>query len=39
MMRQATHIAWTTGGLFVPEEEYRRFHERGAALAASSSVK
>lgn len=34
LMPQATHIAWTTGGLFVPEEEYRRFHERGAALAA-----
>lgn len=34
LMPQATHIAWTTGGLFVPQEEYRRFHERGAALAA-----
>lgn len=33
LMPQATHIAWTTGGLFVPPEEYRRFHERGAALA------
>jgi D-serine dehydratase len=31
-MPQATHIAWTTGGLFVPPEEYRRFHERGASL-------
>lgn len=34
MMPQATHIAWTTGGLFVPPEQYREFHERGAALAA-----
>ena len=32
LMPQATHIAWTTGGLFVPPEEYRRFHERGASL-------
>jgi D-serine dehydratase len=35
MMGQATHIAWTTGGLFVPESEYRRFYARGAALAES----
>jgi D-serine dehydratase len=28
----ATHLFWTTGGSFVPEEEYIRFHERGAAL-------
>jgi D-serine dehydratase len=34
LMPQATHLAWTTGGLFVPETEYQRFHERGAALAA-----
>jgi D-serine dehydratase len=26
---QATHILWTTGGAFVPDDEYRRFHERG----------
>lgn len=30
----ATHLVWTTGGLFVPPEEYARFAERGAALAA-----
>ncbi|MBS0292832.1 MAG: D-serine ammonia-lyase [Proteobacteria bacterium] len=30
---QATHLVWTTGGLFVPEEEYRRFVYRGRALA------
>lgn len=30
-MSRSTHIAWTTGGLFVPEEE----HERFLALAAA----
>jgi D-serine dehydratase len=25
----ATHILWTTGGAFVPDEEYWKFHERG----------
>jgi D-serine dehydratase len=29
----ATHVLWTTGGLFVPEDEYRRFHERGQRMA------
>ncbi|WPB56432.1 D-serine ammonia-lyase [Xylophilus sp. GOD-11R] len=29
----ATHIAWTTGGLFVPDEEYARFRARGAIAA------
>lgn len=33
-MAHATHLVWTTGGLFVPPEEYARFAERGAALAA-----
>jgi D-serine dehydratase len=28
-MEQATHILWTTGGAFVPDVEYRLFHERG----------
>ena len=32
VMQAATHIAWTTGGLFVPEAEYRKFFERGASL-------
>ena len=31
---QATHLVWTTGGLFVPEEEYQRFVQRGRSLAA-----
>jgi D-serine dehydratase len=30
VMNDATHVLWTTGGAFVPEEEYRRFHERGS---------
>jgi D-serine dehydratase len=34
VMQAATHIAWTTGGLFVPEAEYRKFLERGATLHA-----
>lgn len=36
-MARATHIVWTTGGLFVPDEEYARFHARGATAAAVSS--
>jgi D-serine dehydratase len=35
VMHQAVHLAWTTGGLFVPAEEYQRFFARGAALAAA----
>ncbi|XAH25362.1 D-serine ammonia-lyase [Xylophilus sp. GW821-FHT01B05] len=38
LMPQATHIAWTTGGLFVPDEEYARFHARGAAVPPLSPV-
>ncbi|MCD9121539.1 D-serine ammonia-lyase [Cupriavidus sp. UGS-1] len=36
-MGTATHLVWTTGGLFVPPEEYRRFLARGEALAGSSA--
>ena len=28
----ATHLFWTTGGAFVPVEEYERFYRRGCAL-------
>jgi D-serine dehydratase len=28
----AQHIMWTTGGLFVPDEEYKKFYEEGARL-------
>ncbi len=31
-LAQATHVVWTTGGLFVPPEEYERFVARGRAL-------
>jgi D-serine dehydratase len=31
-MANATHIVWTTGGLFVPDEEYARFLARGRDL-------
>lgn len=34
-MPQAIHLAWTTGGLFVPDTEYRNFLDRGAALLAA----
>jgi len=37
VMHAATHIAWTTGGLFVPEGEYRKFLERGASLDARAA--
>jgi len=37
-MAEATHIAWTTGGLFVPDEEYARFHARGALANASEAT-
>lgn len=33
---QATHLAWTTGGLFVPDEEYDRFLSRGRSLTAGN---
>lgn len=32
-MQQATHIAWTTGGGFVPQPQFDDFLARGAALA------
>ncbi|QXZ09191.1 D-serine ammonia-lyase [Comamonas sp. Y33R10-2] len=34
-MSNATHIVWTTGGLFVPDEEYTKFLQRGAALVSA----
>lgn len=27
-----THLFWTTGGLFVPDMEYKRFYEKGVSL-------
>jgi D-serine dehydratase len=33
---RATHLAWTTGGLYVPEEEYDRFLSRGRSLVAGT---
>ncbi|MBN4055434.1 D-serine ammonia-lyase [bacterium AH-315-K03] len=29
------HLVWTTGGCFVPQEEYRKFELRGEGLSAS----
>jgi len=35
VLAHSTHLVWTTGGLFVPPQEYARFVERGrAGLAA-----
>jgi D-serine dehydratase len=34
-MAQAVHLLWTTGGLFVPDEEYQRFLARGRQLAGT----
>ena len=31
-MTRANHIIWTTGGRFVPDEEYETFHLHGKAL-------
>lgn len=28
----AAHILWTTGGAFVPDSEYRQYHERGELI-------
>ncbi|WP_296059448.1 D-serine ammonia-lyase [uncultured Amphritea sp.] len=33
-MHNATHLLWTTGGLFVPAEEMKKFAQRGAQLSA-----
>ncbi|GLO49600.1 putative D-serine dehydratase [Pseudomonas putida] len=31
-LAQATHVIWTTGGAFVPEEQFKEFMARGASL-------
>ena len=33
---QSTHILWTTGGAFVPAEEYQDFYQKGAALHSNT---
>jgi D-serine dehydratase len=33
-LARAVHILWTTGGAFVPQEEYNKYHERGRLIAA-----
>jgi D-serine dehydratase len=34
-MSNATHLIWTTGGLFVPPEEMQKFQQRGARSVRS----
>lgn len=34
----ATHVIWTTGGSFVPDDEYRKFYERGRMAHAARDV-
>ncbi|PXW95245.1 D-serine ammonia-lyase [Sphaerotilus hippei] len=34
---RATHLAWSTGGLFVPEDDDRQFLERGRRIADAST--
>jgi D-serine dehydratase len=36
-LHEATHVLWTTGGSFVPDDEYRRFHERGRQIVEGVS--
>lgn len=33
-MKDATHVLWTTGGAFVPDDRFRSFLARGRALSA-----
>ena len=35
---QATHVFWTTGGAFVPDEEYEKFYRRGCGLLAAQTA-
>jgi len=34
-LNSATHLVWTTGGLFVPDEEMKKFQSRGKQLCNS----
>ncbi|SDP82580.1 D-serine ammonia-lyase [Desulforhopalus singaporensis] len=34
-MKNANHIIWTTGGVFVPEKEYASFYEQARIIAAN----
>nr|WP_245801221.1 D-serine ammonia-lyase [Pollutimonas bauzanensis] len=37
-MHRANHILWTTGGLFVPDDEYADFLERGRTVAQATEA-
>ena len=38
VQHNATHLVWTTGGLFVPEQEMAKFQQRGKALLSPSQT-
>ncbi len=35
-LNESTHIAWLTGGSFVPSEEYQRYYDKALALMAEN---
>ena len=37
-IERATHVLWTTGGAFVPDEEFGRFRQRGYSIHTASSL-
>ncbi len=37
VLHQATHIAWTTGGLLVPPAQYQKFVQHGRAVLADAA--
>ncbi|MER8376141.1 D-serine ammonia-lyase [Mesorhizobium sp. M1396] len=37
-MSRATHILWTTGGSFVPQEQFKNFLQQAEALAEGSEI-
>ena len=36
-MDRATHVLWTTGGALLPEEEYRRYYQRGRDIRCGNA--
>ncbi len=38
-MREATHVIWTTGGRFFPDDEFERYLRRGAKAGTFQTTK